>query len=73
MRRALIKAHAADSYRKRFGRSHPIWGKGSLAALFHFETGLPPEPFLADAGFLEATAEAINAIVEWRKRQNVKA
>lgn len=72
MRRALIKAHAADCYRKRFGRSHPIWGNGSLAASFHFETTLLPEPFLVETDFLEATAEAINAIVEWRKRQNVK-
>ncbi len=71
MGRALAKAHAADQYRKRFGRLHPVWGNGSLAAALSGEGRLPPEPFLSQTLFLEATAEAINAILEWRKRQNV--
>ena len=72
MHRALTNAHAADLYRKRFGRLHPVWGNGSLGAVFQFDPMLPPEPFWAETCFLEATSEAINAIVEWRKRQNVK-
>lgn len=27
----LARAHAADKYRKRTGRSHPRWGAGRLA------------------------------------------
>ncbi|MGB5868736.1 MAG: hypothetical protein WBH04_00930 [Albidovulum sp.] len=69
--RALIKAHAADRYRKRIGRCHPLWGNGSLAGALMSEGPLPPQPFLSDTTFLEATAEAINSIVEWRKRQKL--
>lgn len=72
MKRALGLAHAADLYRKRLGRIHPILGNGSLAAVLTGNGRLPPEPFYSDLRFLEATAEAINQIVEWRVRQNVK-
>ena len=72
MVKALGEAHAADLYRKRLGRLHPAWGNGSLAAALAIAGPLPPERFLSDALFLEATAEAIHQIIEWRGRQSVK-
>ncbi len=72
MRRALTKAHAADQYRKHFGRIHPIWGNGSLAAVFECAKAPVPGPMRAETAFLEATSEAIHAILEWRNRQNVR-
>jgi hypothetical protein len=72
MRRALTKAHAADRFRKRQDRCHPLWGDGSLGAAIRADGGLPAEPFLSDCRSLEALGEAIHAILEWRRRQNVK-
>lgn len=66
---ALERAHAADLYRKRTGRAHPFWGNGSLAGFFALHGQLPPEPCLSAPGFLEAMAEAMDALLEWRARQ----
>ncbi|OOY12605.1 hypothetical protein BMG00_01780 [Thioclava marina] len=40
--RLFDEAHAADLYRKRLGRLHPIWGDGTLmaAALGRIGVGL---------------------------------
>lgn len=40
-------AHAADKYRKRFGRFHKLWGAGSLASAC-CELDKSVEPFLSD-------------------------
>lgn len=32
--RIFDKAHAADKYRKHFGKAHQLWGDGSLNMLF---------------------------------------
>ena len=47
----MERAHAADLYRRRFGRAHPRWGDGTLAAA----TRQPvprPEPPLSDTDYL---------------------
>lgn len=67
--KALGCAHAADNYRKRFGRLHPTWGNGTLAAAVASAGPLAAEKFLSDQRFLEATQEAIHQILEWRRRQ----
>jgi hypothetical protein len=67
----LMRAHFADQYRKRLGRSHPKWGNGSLAQAVLADGPLAKQPFLSEPGYLEATAEAIHAVVEWRRRQNL--
>ena len=49
-RRILHQADAAHQYFTRFGKSHPIWGNGSLCsavARFH----LPPEPNFSDCRY----------------------
>ncbi|MGR3464713.1 DUF7742 family protein [Limimaricola sp.] len=42
--RIVGEARAADAWRKRMGRAHPLWGDGSLmaAALRHPAAPLPP-------------------------------
>ena len=51
--RMLYEAHSADRYTKRFGRPHPRWGNGSLAARALAETGLHrPRPGFADIAIM---------------------
>ena len=42
--RIVAEARAADAWRRRMGRAHPLWGDGSLmaAALRHPARPLPP-------------------------------
>ena len=42
--RIVAEARAADAWRRRMGRAHPLWGDGSLmaAALRHAARPLPP-------------------------------
>lgn len=66
VRSLLAKADAADRFRKRFGRAHPVWGNGSLmAAALGAEPGRG-EPFLSEADYLEAVAAVIEALLDWR-------
>ncbi|MEX5729273.1 hypothetical protein Ga0609869_002626 [Rhodovulum iodosum] len=64
----LARAGAADAYRKRFGRSHPRWGDGSLMALARGRP-LPPEPALDDAGYCRCLSLVFAAIAEWRDQK----
>ena len=48
--RLMAQADAADRYRKRFGRAHPVWGNGTLMARA-LATLPPPEPGLQDADY----------------------
>ncbi|SDE19032.1 hypothetical protein [Limimaricola pyoseonensis] len=43
-RRLVAEARAADKWRLRMGKAHPLWGDGSLmaAALRHPRVALPP-------------------------------
>lgn len=67
----LDRAHAADLYRKRLGRWHPLWGNGTLAAAARLGdrgVGLPPEPFLSDHRFFAALGAVIDGVMHWRAR-----
>lgn len=63
----LVKADAADRFRKRFGRAHPIWGNGSLMAVALGVDSGRGEPFLADTDYLEAMAAVLDAVLDWRR------
>lgn len=66
--RYLVRAHAADLFRKRTGRAHAFWGNGSLAGSV-MAGGMPaPEPFFSDVPYLEALAAVIEALLDWRQR-----
>lgn len=61
-RRMCREARAADSYRKRFGRSHPAWGNGSLEGAAR---GYPlAEPrHLGDREYLICLSYALDAVI----------
>jgi hypothetical protein len=65
MARLILEADAADRYRKRFGRAHPLFGNGALmsAAARHHR---PPEPDLGDADYLECLYTVISGLLERR-------
>jgi hypothetical protein len=63
----LVKADAADRFRKRFGRAHPIWGNGSLMAVALGVDSGRDEPFLSDTDYLEAMAAVLDAVLDWRR------
>lgn len=73
--RLLDQAHAADAYRKRFGRAHPIWGNGSLMAVARGVqvpgAGVRTEPRLGDLRYCRCLAQVFDIIVEWRLRRQL--
>ncbi|WP_347313120.1 hypothetical protein [Defluviimonas sp. SAOS-178_SWC] len=64
----LDRAHAADLFRKKFGRAHPFWGNGSLMAAVLVDTRAWAEPFLSDISYLEALSLVIDTVLDWRRR-----
>lgn len=69
----LIRATAADRYRKRFGRAHPDWGNGTLMSLVR-RGRHPPEPSLGDMEYLRCCAVVLDGLVAWRcSRQDFRA
>ncbi|MCU9848705.1 hypothetical protein OEZ60_11885 [Defluviimonas sp. WL0024] len=67
--RFLECAHAADLFRKRHGRNHPLWGNGSLSAATPPNARLAPEPFLSELRYLEAMASVFDVLLDWRRRE----
>ena len=66
--RLLDRAHAADLFRKRTGRAHPVLGDGSLlGAVLKVGSGRS-EPFLSDKDHLSALASVIDTVLAWRLR-----
>lgn len=65
LRVMMSRAAAADAYRKRLGRAHPLWGNGSLMALAR-RGPLPPAPALSDNEFCRCLALVFDTLVEWR-------
>lgn len=61
--RIVARAEAADRYRKRFGRAHPDWGDGTLAAA---AGRVAAEPFAADPGYLDATLRVLHLLAARR-------
>lgn len=65
--RLIATAEAADRYRRRTGRGHPLWGTGSLMAA---ASGMPksPEPDFDDDGYCRCWAMVLEALLRHRSR-----
>ena len=71
--RVITEADAADRYFKKFGRSHSLWGNGSVLSAAR-KRPLPPEPDLADAEYCACMEQVFRALADWRagkSRKNV--
>lgn len=67
-RRLIAEARWADSWRKRNGRAHPLWGDGSLmAAALLRRPG--PEPSMNDARWLGCLAAVLEALIDDRRQR----
>lgn len=66
--RLLVEAEAADAYRLRTGRAHPLFGTGSLmsAALAHPVTR---EPYLDDPDYAACLARVFETLAQRRAGQ----
>ncbi|MCO0612009.1 hypothetical protein M8756_01710 [Lutimaribacter sp. EGI FJ00015] len=58
----LDRTRAADLYRRRFGRAHPQWGDGTLAAAA-CRGGFPDEPGLHVPDYLECLVLVLSALL----------
>lgn len=66
LERVFMQTHAADLYRKRFGRAHPRWGNGSVMARV---LALPRGRAVAGApDHLEALEDVCRALRHWHIR-----
>ncbi|PYE85726.1 hypothetical protein [Pseudoroseicyclus aestuarii] len=65
--RLILRAHAADKWRKRLRRPHPLWGDGSLMAA---SMRAPQAGWRGrfDADWCAALAVLLAALAEWRRR-----
>lgn len=63
----LTRADAADRYRRRIGRAHPVWGNGSLMGAVLSGADVWPEPRLSDPVYAEAMVAVLMALIR-RKR-----
>jgi hypothetical protein len=57
----IAEADAADRYRKRFGRAHPLWGNGTVMARAR-TVPLPPEPALRHPDYARCLILALSAL-----------
>ncbi len=62
-------AHAADLYRKRFGRGHRTWGNGSVMAMAR-RSIVGPEPPLEDLEYCQCLAQVLRAWTEWKSEKS---
>ncbi len=65
MQQMLDQAAAADLYRKRLGRGHPLWGNGCLMAVASRRPA-PPEPFLDDPQYCKCLILVLETLLAWR-------
>ena len=63
--RLIAQADAADRYRKRFGRAHPLWGNGTLMAAAR-RIPLPKEPPLHDPDYADCLILVLSALAQRR-------
>ena len=61
----FTKSDAADAYRKRFRRAHPLWGNGSLMSVVVVRD-LPGEPFFGDPVYCRAFVDVLEALILWK-------
>lgn len=67
--RLVVETEAADRFRKRFGRSHPLWGNGTLEGAARGRTLVEPRS-LSDTDYLSCLALVLDAILTHRSRPN---
>ena len=65
------RAHAADKYRKRFGRYHKCLGAGSLASAC-WGMAKVPEPFLSDKDYAHCLRVIYDQVLEGRGPNRVR-
>lgn len=59
------RAHVADKYRKRFGRSHKHFGSGSLVSAC-WGMAKVPEPFLSDKDYAHCLKVIFDQVLQCR-------
>lgn len=69
-RRMIGEAHTAHRYFRRFGKSHELWGDGSLMAAAHKRI-LLPEPGFSDTGYCGCFEMVLHELIDWRARRQV--
>ncbi|MCU0910028.1 MAG: hypothetical protein MUE98_01370 [Rhodobacteraceae bacterium] len=65
--RLVSETEAADRYRKRVGRSHPLWGNGTLEGAARGRVLAEPRS-LSDTDYLSCLAVVLDAILVHRGR-----
>jgi hypothetical protein len=68
MTRLIGEAEAADRYRKRLGRAHPLWGNGSLEAAAR-RHALAPQQRFSDTDYMSCMALALDTVLAHRLAQ----
>jgi len=68
LHRLLDKADAADRFRRRHGRAHPLWGNGTLMAAALPLVPASAEPFAGERAYLECLGQVIEALLLWKGR-----
>ncbi len=68
--RMINEAHAAHRYFRRFGKSHLLWGDGSLMAAAH-KRRLMPEPGFSDTRYCGCVEMVLHELIEWRAARQV--
>lgn len=69
-RRMIVEAHAAHRYFRRFGRSHALWGDGSLMSCALKRT-VPPEPGFSDSQYCGCMEMVLHELSTWRTARQV--
>lgn len=69
-RRMISEAHAAHRYFRRFGRSHALWGDGSLMTAAG-KRCMPPEPGLSDTTYCGCMEMVLHELIEWRAARQI--
>lgn len=65
----VSEAEAADRYRKQVGRSHPLWGNGTLESAARNRPLAAPRS-LSDSDYLSCLALVLDALLARRRAGN---
>ena len=65
--RLVAETEAADRYRKRVGRSHPLWGNGTLEGAARGRPLAEPRS-MSDTDYLSCLAVVLDAILKHRAK-----
>lgn len=70
--RIILEAEAADRYRRRTGRPHPLWGNGTLEGAARGRMLADPRA-LSDSGYLGCLALVLEALLRHRREIHSRA